>query len=121
VITSGTRRSHTAHRLGLTYSETADAAGTRIVVRYLGLLEGVASIHAALPVEAFERSLHSSLASAAANDPQWTMRPRPFVEEVGYQREMAAHFGQVDELPGVKCISGVSSGNTGRASGDRRS
>jgi serine/threonine-protein kinase len=41
--------------------------GARGVVRNLGLLERVASIHSRLPVAAFERSLHDSLAAEAAD------------------------------------------------------
>jgi tetratricopeptide (TPR) repeat protein len=67
--------------------ERQSDAGVRVVVRNLGLLERIASIHSSLPVSAFERSLHDSLSAEscdrAADEAQATWGPLTIIERIG--------------------------------------
>ena len=58
------------------------------MVRNLGLVERIASIYSALPVAAFERSLHDSPAAAEGarqptDETRWTWGPLLIVERIG--------------------------------------
>jgi tetratricopeptide (TPR) repeat protein/tRNA A-37 threonylcarbamoyl transferase component Bud32 len=61
--------------------------GSRVVAHNLALLERIASVHAALPVAAFERSLHDSLSSLATDPPADEARvrwgPLTIVQRIG--------------------------------------
>jgi tetratricopeptide (TPR) repeat protein len=65
-------------------------AGARTIARNLALVERIASIHAALPVGAFERSLHDSLAALDGDPPSDEVRstwgPLTIIERIGNGR-----------------------------------
>ena len=67
--------------------EQRSDADARVVVRNLGLVERIASIHASLPVAAFERSLHDSLSAVDVDRPGDEARsnwgPLTIIERIG--------------------------------------